>query len=273
MRSRLGALAGRVLDSVATVREVSIAQCCHYRGYRYGGFGHNPYEDYILGLARQQPLAALRKHFAEGVLEFRARTMAEALQVEIPASWPLWQYPWTRRPAGSDDTPLSAQANPDIMCHFSPEGVLASHVNREFGWLEAAWESIRRDGYQPERYGYLRCVEFSAGAQSRYLVIDGNHRISAMHAAGLATVRVQVLHLRRVRRERAHAWPRVRDGSLDVESALRVFDRYFAPGNPAPVARHPAQLLRDEAPAWPCDEADGGNQESLPGQLLVPRHA
>jgi hypothetical protein len=251
VKTQLKSLAGRLLDSVATVRHVPIEHCYHYRGYRYGGFGDNAYEDYVLGLARKDAVPSLRQRFAWVVLNCRARTMAEALQIELPEGWPLWEYPWSRRPVGRGTAVPTPQENPDIMCHFSPGGVLASHVNREFGWLEAAWDSISRSGYQPTLYGYIRCMELSSPTQSRYIVLDGNHRISAMHAAGLRTAAVQVLRLRRVRRERASAWRRVRDGSLDAESALRIFDRYFAQRNPSPVPRHAARLLRDEPPLWP----------------------
>jgi hypothetical protein len=251
---RLKAAGAWLLDSVRTVREVPIDHCSHYRGYRYGGYGDNPYEDYVIGLARNDSVDALRQHFAWLVLHCRARTMAEALHVDLPPDWPLWAYPWARGRVPAGTPSMSAAANPDVMCHFSPEGVLASHVNREFAWLESAWHSIKVSGYLPGQYGYIRCMELSRGEESRYIVVDGNHRISALHATGRTTVAVQVLRLRQVRREDAAKWRRVRDGSIDLESALRIFDRYFATRNPAPVMRHPATLIRDEAPLWQDEE-------------------
>lgn len=270
MKGRWRGAAGRILDAVSsTIRQVPISSCYHFRGYRYGGFGHNPYEDYICGLAAGENSAALRSHFAWLVLNCRARTMSEALQIDLPAQWPLWEYPWSRRPLRPVSRPLSARDNPDVMCHFSPEGVLASHINREFAWLEDAAASIGKHGYRPREYGYIRCFELSHGGGSHYVIEDGNHRISALHAQGQDRVDVQVLHLRRVRREYARRWRHVRGGNLSQDAALRIFDRYFQPSNPPPEVRHPARLLVDEPPAWPQEATttpavDKISQQQLP---------
>ena len=243
------------MDRVASRRQVPLDRCYHYRGYRYGGFGNNPYEDFILGLAGGGQAEILRREFAWRVLNCRARSMGEALQIDI-IDWPLWEYPWARRPASSRREFDEPRDNPDVMCHFSAPGVLASHINREFGWLEGAWRNISGQGYRPRQYGFVRCVELDAGEASSYLVVDGNHRLSALHALGETSLEVELLRFRKVRRDRAEAWPRVRDGSIGLGHALRVFDRYFAQRNPPLVARHPAALIADAAPLWSAPGAD-----------------
>lgn len=243
-------LAGKAIEAVTSIRRVPIDRCYHYRGFRYGGHGNNPYEDFILGLASGRDLAALRGEFAWRALNCRPRSMGAALQIEI-GDWPLWEYPWSSRPALSRYEKYSLCDNPDVMCHFPSVGVLASQINREFGWLEGAWQSISTVGYQPRRFGYVRCIELETQAQSSYLVLDGNHRVSSMHAASVRSVEVELLYFRRVRRSRAAAWPRVRDGSMELGHAQRVFDRYFADQNPPLVPENPATLHMDEPALWP----------------------
>ena len=175
--------------------------------------------------------------------------MGAALQLAIK-DWPLWEYPWARRPAQPGHQYKEVADNPDVMCHFPTNGVLASQINREFKWLEGAWKNISTNGYQPLRFDFVSCIELSADNGSSYLVLDGNHRISAMHALGLETVEVKLLPLRRVRRADATTWPRVRDGSMGLGDALRIFDRYFATRNPPLKAENPAALEVDERAEW-----------------------
>ena len=237
---------------------VPIGRCYHYRGFRYGGFGNNPYEDYIVGLAAGAPRATLRTNFAEAILQCRPRTLDEALQIDL-GGWPLWEFPWTRKPQSSihyQDDPAQLQ---DVVCQYSPKGVLSSHINREFGWLEGAYDSLRSQGYLPRRYGYIRCLELRpATGESSFLVLDGNHRIAALHALGASTAEVETFALQTVRRSAVKRWPRVRDLSFSEAAALRVFDRYFQPRNPPLLNLHPAALIADEPPAWPQAEHAGG---------------
>ena len=256
MKAALRALVGRAVDAIVSTRVVPIQHCYHYRAFRYGGFGRNPYEDYIVGLARGRDLPALRAEFAALVLAFRPGSLGAALQIDIP-QWPMWEYPWARRPAESLYEIAEQANNPDVMCFSSPGGVLASQINREFGWLEGAWNTISTMGYQPRRFGHIRCIELAAPAQSSYLVLDGNHRLSALHAMGFTEVEVELVRLRRVRRRAVANWPRVRDGSLSVDMALRVFDRYFATQNPVLPNEAPAPLIADEPALWPLAHGNG----------------
>ena len=238
-----------VLRLSEIARVVPVNSCYHYRGFRYGGYRNNPYEDYIVGLAHKENIESLRWRFAEIVLGCRPKSISDALQLEL-GEWPLWEFPWSRAP-GTRQSIADPKDNPDVMCHYCEKGVLASHINREFGWLEAAFESIRVTGYRPREYGFVRCVELlSVGKQSAFLVLDGNHRISALHALGAQSIEVKVARVQRVKRETVHRWPRVRDGSMSPSQALQVFDRYFRSDNPVLERMNRAELIADEVPLW-----------------------
>ncbi len=61
--------------------------------------------------------------------------MGEALGIDIADQQP-WNYPWLRRVKNPVAELADPAQNPDVICHHSEGGVLASHINREFGWLE-----------------------------------------------------------------------------------------------------------------------------------------
>lgn len=241
---RLGARS-RARSRIVTVR---VDRCYHYRAFRYGGFGNNPYEDFVVALAAGEPVADVRAAFAKVVLTTAPRTMGEALQLELPG-WPAWAYPW-EADAAMPATVVEPADNPDIVSHFCAAGVLSSHINREFGWLERAFKALWAEGYRPDLYGHVICLELRAEERSSFVVLDGNHRISALYALGITELEVQVAKRRCIVRDEVDCWPAVASGARQRSDALAVFDRYFQEANPPYVCRAPSTLIADEPPAW-----------------------
>jgi hypothetical protein len=232
-----------------TIESVPVAACYHYRGNRYGGFGNHPYEDYMRGLARGEDVMQLRGRFAEIVLSNRPRSMSEALDVDV-GDWPIWQFPWIAAPRQCARPITDPNDNPDVMCHWCEAGVLVSHVNREFGWLDGAFASMSSVGYRPEDHSYVRCLELRSDTRSSYLVLDGNHRVGALCAIGHADLPVRLARRPKVRRDEVRRWPRVRNGELDESRALRIFDRYFRTDNPPLRTLNPGDAIPDTAALW-----------------------
>ena len=252
MKALVKATLSEVLQRTEAVARVPVDACYHYRGARYGGFGNHPYEDYLCGLARGDERHALRQRIADLLLNSRPRTMDQALSLEL-GDWPIWQYPWVPAPRRPVSELTDPHANTDPMCHWCAGGVLASQVNREFGWLEGAFDNLQRLGYQPETYGFVRCLELRSTDRSAYIVLDGNHRLGAWFALGHSVMDVKLARSPKVRREDVERWPRVRDGSIGPDRALRIFDRYFERVNPPLRTMNPGCLIIDEPPAWtPC---------------------
>jgi hypothetical protein len=232
-----------------SIRIVPIDRCYHFRGFRYGGFGNNLYEDYAVALSQGENKDVLRASFAENVLSCRPSTMSQMLGLDLEGI-PMWAFPWSYS-FGMPRKPIVDPAeNPDIICHYCEKGVLASHVNREFHWLENAFANISGKGYKPETYSYIHCLELVGESSTSYLVLDGNHRVSALHATGARQIAITVSATARVSRASHYRWPRVLTGTYGIAKALQVFDRYFWPTNPAICKMNPAQLICDDAPAW-----------------------
>lgn len=227
------------------IREVAITDCVHYCGFRYGRNEFNPYENYITGLAEGRAIYELRERFIDFIRYYRPRDIGEALGVTTKTSVPLWLLPWKSWlklycPGGWQE---SVENVVDILTYFSPRGVEWHRIEMEFGWLERAWRTISHDGYLPEQYGYIEVFELRASAASRFLVIDGNHRLSALHALGKERVLVRQPRLFRATRSRARFWPLVLSGHIPYHDALAIFDGYFL-GNQTPYrAATPAPIL------------------------------
>jgi hypothetical protein len=214
---------------VRSVQAVKIADCVHHCAFRYGRGELNPYENYIVGLANGVPKDELRARFVEFVRHYRPKDVGEALGVRTERSIPLWLLPWKSwrkllRPGGWCATPAEVV---DLMTQFSAGGILAAHIEREYFWLERAWDNIGKYGYRPEQHSYITVFELRGERESRYVVLDGNHRLSSLAARGESQVLVRRVRWDKAVRGRARLWPLVLSGHVSHGDAMRVFDAYF----------------------------------------------
>jgi hypothetical protein len=226
-------------------RLVPLADCVHYCGFRYGRKEFNPYERYIHGLMVGVPRDKLRGELLNFFLHFRPRNLGEALSVNLQRPPPLWHLPWKRVHVG---TPRGwralASEIPDLLTHFSEEGVPEEMIDQECLWIERAWSSINREGYRPESHSFIRVFELRGTERSAYIVADGNHRLSCLSASGVSHVQVILAPLRTAHRANSRRWPAVREGCIGQDDALRIFDAYFM-GNHHPwLSDEPAPLVR-----------------------------
>ena len=216
-------------------RTVAIADCVHFCAYRYGRGETNPYEQYAKGIAEGLPLQIVRESFVDYVRNYQPRQLGEAIGAHLSKPYPLWYLPW-RTPEQVHDYPGwsdNASSVVDVMTHFSDEGIPRNVVEKEFDWHEKAFTTIRAQGYQPERYGYILARELR-GDRSAYLMTDGNHRLSAISALGGKTVALKIPLGTTVVRAKVDQWPLVKAGMMTREDALAVFDAYLH-GNVAPA--------------------------------------
>jgi hypothetical protein len=128
---------------------------------------------------------------------------------------------------------------------FCSKGVLDFRIQQEFYWLERAFARLSSEGFQPNKY----CIPISVLALisndegERYLVLDGNHRISALVALGIEFAEMQVVS--KVEERFVNKWKGVKEKKYTIDDALLIFKRYFI-GNCQPnFACEPALIISD----------------------------
>lgn len=114
--------------------------------------------------------------------------------------------------------------------HQSFGPVSAEKGNLEFQRLRATFVSIRDRGYRPELAdGEIAGMFVLRGADYRFVVRAGHHRLAALAALGHATVRVGFFKRdpRAVNVESLELWPLVRQGVYPQDLARRFVDQLF----------------------------------------------
>ncbi|GAB1408848.1 hypothetical protein MASR1M90_00020 [Desulfovibrionales bacterium] len=210
-------------------------------------FGHNIYEDYIVGLVNNADLDFLRIQFIKRILGSRTKFLAETLDLKLKKQYYNWDYPWNFR--SKKNHIYSAYSNPDIVCHTSKEGVLISHINREFIWLEQALRQIKNFGYLPDKYSYITVLKLKYYDNRSYIVLDGNHRISALSALGYKRCKVRIFNKFFLNFRYRFLWITLLNQKYSIGDAEKVFLRYFRDTNPIINESHDfSSLIFDE----PC---------------------
>lgn len=216
---------------------MDIKQCVHYCGFRYGNGEYHPYESYVTRLHRKEPLKKIRGEFEQFLKYYRPRDMGEVLGVELSRPYPLWLFPWSSRwkywrTKESAGWSASAGQIPDIITHFSMAGVPRRMIDHEYGWLHGAYESISAEGYNPEKYGYPH-GQLLLGHDGRIacLMLDGNHRVSALSALGYESLVVKYRQSKSVSIQHIDEWTGVKNGFYTKDDAVILFNGYFS-GNP-----------------------------------------
>jgi hypothetical protein len=228
--------------------EVPIENCVHFCGFRYGHGDYNPYETYTTGLHSGENQDNLRRQFIDFLQHYRPRDMGQALGISLTRHYPLWLYPWKRFP--KEKFSLSngwfgdPSQSPDILTHFSDRGILRWRIEEEWRWMERAYVFIKKEGYNPCWHrSYVTVRELRRKDKSgAFLLLDGNHRVSAMSALSFGNVLCKRLYFDIVHEEGIDSWFGVRKGYYTREDALSILGAYFT-GNhnyrtdsiPAPI--------------------------------------
>lgn len=232
-------------EKITTVN-VSIDSCVHYCGFRYGREEYNPYETYIRDLHFAGKDIA-RKKFITFLQYYRPHTMAEAVGINSTINSPLWLYPWDKNLQSefSNQRGWCEDPNdcPDIITHFSAKGILRFRIEQEFAWLENAYYSIKKMGYLPEKYNnFIEVMQLLKNdGQSSFLVLDGNHRISALSVLGEKEASCQIL--KKIYENNAEQWPGVKEKLFSHKDALAIFNAYFYGNHKYITAKEPAAII------------------------------
>jgi hypothetical protein len=243
-------LRGFISPLLTRTEEIPISSCVHYCGFRYGRGEFNPYENYVVSLSNGESLQEVRGRFEDFLQHYRPENMGEALGISLSHAYPMWEFPWFPESvlAGGKGGWLGSPSDvPDIITHFSTTGILRRRIDEEFSWLEGAYYSIREVGYQPGRFaGHIRALKLiNNEGKARHLILDGNHRLSALVALGHSRVTIAYRIHMTIRASQHARWPQVIGGIYSKEDARKVFEVYFS-GNLSPrTTENAAPIISD----------------------------
>jgi hypothetical protein len=86
--------------------------------------------------------------------------------------------------------------------------------------------SIEAKGFQPNENHRIEVMGLRSGAEYRWFVVQGQHRLAACAAFDIMQVPARLNRI--IRREDAEFWPHVVSGTFTLTGALKCFDRLFA---------------------------------------------
>lgn len=141
-----------------------------------------------------------------------------------------FQVPWMRGTKSSlvyGEAGLGAEHG---ISHYGP--VSPQKIEKEMVRLMGTYESIRKNGFNPIKYGDIKGYFLRRDDEYRFQIAGGKHRVAALAHMGVKSIPVRMREgwPRVIDRADYRNWPRVLEGEVDPEFALAVFDRYFTEG-------------------------------------------
>lgn len=227
---------------------VPVTTCVHFGGFRYTANSFNPYRQYVVALLRGDDLSDVRHRFTNFLQHHRPRDIGEALCLDLTSRYPLWLFPWSRQNAvgavsgGWHEEPADC---PDLLTHFSEQGILRSRIEEEFDWMEKALSSVQNHGYNPRRFrSWIESRQLvHDDNRSAWLIEDGNHRLAVLSALNTTAVEVRYFPSRTVHRKAASKWPLVQSGVFNQSDAIQIFDAYFRDAPTPPRSTNPTPIV------------------------------
>ncbi len=242
----IAAIKRRLKKSSYVIEKVPIKNCVHYCGFKYGGQQYHPYETTIERFKREPENAdAIKKQFIDFLKYYRPRYFNDAFDITLSKKYPLWTYPWHQHANHSYGNNWVSDPDDinDIITHFSEEGIPSYKIDREFFWMTRALKQMA-EGYRPEQYSYIEAFKFERkDGHPAYLLLDGNHRVSALHALGETHVNILIKPASIVREHEVYKWPGVKNKTFTANDALALFNNYFDGRVCLKTSETPAQVL------------------------------
>ncbi|MFC3680613.1 hypothetical protein [Bacterioplanoides pacificum] len=100
--------------------------------------------------------------------------------------------------------------------------------NLEFKRLISVYNSIQKNGYFPERYGYIHGQFLISDNDWVWVNIGGKHRFSSLAALNYERIPVALKSRSSalfIRRSESAYWPNVKNGLFSEQESLNIFDR------------------------------------------------
>ena len=195
-----------------------------------------------------------RQRFIDFLKYYRPKHISEAIGIKkaMDREYPLWLYPWFTHPRSEFNNSSRCWYSdmdeaPDILTHFSPNGILSFRIQQEFYWLERALITIQKEGYQPLKYNnFVNSLELiNLKGDCVYILMDGNHRISALSTLGYKSVIVQQRIDHKIFEKDFINWGSVKNSCYTQNDALAVFLQYFRGNSNFITTEDSAKIIED----------------------------
>jgi hypothetical protein len=101
----------------------------------------------------------------------------------------------------------------------------------QFARLITTYQSIEREGFQPDRYGPIMGYFLADDDTSfRFVIGSGNHRLAALKVLGHTKIQVALTrtHPAVVHRSRLETWTVDQGGPFQRDTAYALFDKLFS---------------------------------------------
>ncbi len=224
----------QVTGTRSSVFEVEVERCRSLNGF---GFGEGAWNHFQAAL--EEMLSKPDLNYEESILKrffasFQPKSRQEQLFGELAADLHPLQQGWTLLPwAESKNRRLNASESPVLNNggnpHYGPNtGEFGTYVLKR---LLATYTLIKQFGYRPEIFpdGYIQGYLLKDGADYRFYVNEGQHRMAAVGLLGFEQIRVKfnpdflpVVDIKNIRQ-----WPQVKNGLYEKKVAEKVFYYYF----------------------------------------------
>lgn len=220
-----------IFSPKGTLVRIPVDAIRHFAGFRYGNTRLNPYQTFGQMLYDNVPLQHCSHAFADFLQSFRPRCFGSLFGDTRLLEKPLWVYPWDVRSAKPREIlensgwVTRAVDIPDVMTHFSTEGIPNSLLRLEAEWHQKAFQSISRYGYNPLRFSPIRVLEVRRNGDRFWIAVDGNHRLSALCASGVRSVDVAVDKIFSV--DNPQSLPGVIAGLYSSDEVAYLFQNYL----------------------------------------------
>ena len=221
-------------------RDVQISDLRHYCGFKYGCNTFNPYENFIVGLHSGLYLNLLKENFNNFLIRYRPENLGEALGINLSKKYPLWCYPWNSCCKFGNGWVPKLENVPDVMTHFCDLGIPITLVEQEYFWHQRAYNNIKVNGYQPQKHGYVELMEIVVKSKRCYIVLDGNHRVSALSALGFKSVCAKITHIYNI--QNVHVFPQVEKMAMSENDAITIMQKYIDGVTDRPIVGKPSKI-------------------------------
>jgi len=218
--------------------EIELEHCTSFVGFSYSGGGWNPHvatlEEFVRNPAltyEQSSLYRLHQAFVPTNLqELFVENQAGVLEPlgDLPPDRQLFRYVWAISPALITKSTSGGHHDPAGHHYFGP--MPADKGEAQFARLIATYQSIEREGFQPDRYGPIMGYFLADDDSYRFVVGSGNHRLAALKVLGHTKVRVALTrtHPAVVHRSRLDTWTVDQGGPFQRDTAYALFDKLLS---------------------------------------------